>query len=223
MHPCFLIFYTGWKQKDAPVLTTEYQVDMADKSNEGTSNAETCTATSALCLLALNYGNSSDSDSDQDELDGPVCGSDIHHDASGHQEISLARLHSGDEFSFEDADCNTENGHTSDDFKDSSDQKFDCYVKSNTLVGKFRDPKNISHPCSPDSYDSELTKFSKAILPNKNANVQLGPLCDEESSRMHVFCLEHAVEVEQQLRQIGGVHIFLLCHPGAMLSQQFII
>ncbi|KAJ1286714.1 hypothetical protein BS78_03G373100 [Paspalum vaginatum] len=36
---------------------------------------------------------------------------------------------------------------------------------------------------------------------------------DKDSSRMHVFCLEHAIEAEQQLRTIGGAHIFLLCCP----------
>ncbi|URD78515.1 C2H2 zinc finger protein [Musa troglodytarum] len=36
---------------------------------------------------------------------------------------------------------------------------------------------------------------------------------DKDSSRMHVFCLEHAAEVEKQLQPIGGVHMMLLCHP----------
>ncbi|KAK4773327.1 hypothetical protein SAY87_028346 [Trapa incisa] len=42
---------------------------------------------------------------------------------------------------------------------------------------------------------------SKPILP-----------ANEDSSRLHVFCLEHAMEVEQQLAPIGGVDIFLICH-----------
>ncbi|KAG1358917.1 lysine-specific demethylase JMJ705 [Cocos nucifera] len=37
--------------------------------------------------------------------------------------------------------------------------------------------------------------------------------CDKDSSRMHVFCLEHAVEVGKQLQPIGGMHIMLFCHP----------
>ncbi|KAI3773571.1 hypothetical protein L1987_48101 [Smallanthus sonchifolius] len=37
--------------------------------------------------------------------------------------------------------------------------------------------------------------------------------CDEDSSRMHIFCLQHALEVEQRLRTVGGVHVLLLCHP----------
>ncbi|KAL5717870.1 hypothetical protein ACHQM5_010827 [Ranunculus cassubicifolius] len=34
-----------------------------------------------------------------------------------------------------------------------------------------------------------------------------------DSSRKHIFCLEHALEVEKQLRPIGGANIVLLCHP----------
>ncbi|KAL8118453.1 hypothetical protein AgCh_016107 [Apium graveolens] len=33
------------------------------------------------------------------------------------------------------------------------------------------------------------------------------------SSRSHVFCLQHAFEVEQKLLPLGGVHMLLLCHP----------
>ncbi|XP_074568161.1 lysine-specific demethylase JMJ705-like [Curcuma longa] len=36
---------------------------------------------------------------------------------------------------------------------------------------------------------------------------------DKDSSRMHVFCLEHAAEVEKRLQPVGGVHMMLLCHP----------
>ncbi|CAA0838680.1 Lysine-specific demethylase REF6 [Striga hermonthica] len=36
---------------------------------------------------------------------------------------------------------------------------------------------------------------------------------DEDSSRLHVFCLEHAVQVEKRLSRVGGAHVFLFCHP----------
>ncbi|KAG2329630.1 hypothetical protein Bca52824_000810 [Brassica carinata] len=39
------------------------------------------------------------------------------------------------------------------------------------------------------------------------------PRYDDGFSRLHVFCLEHAVEVEQRLQPIGGINIMLLCHP----------
>ncbi|KAJ3681175.1 hypothetical protein LUZ60_015664 [Juncus effusus] len=37
--------------------------------------------------------------------------------------------------------------------------------------------------------------------------------CDKDSSRMHVFCLEHAIEVQGQIRKFGGADVMLLCHP----------
>uniref|UniRef100_A0A0D9XYG9 JmjC domain-containing protein n=1 Tax=Leersia perrieri TaxID=77586 RepID=A0A0D9XYG9_9ORYZ len=36
---------------------------------------------------------------------------------------------------------------------------------------------------------------------------------NKESCRMHVFCLEHALETWTQLQKIGGANIMLLCHP----------
>ncbi|KAJ0248444.1 Lysine-specific demethylase REF6 [Hirschfeldia incana] len=39
------------------------------------------------------------------------------------------------------------------------------------------------------------------------------PRSDDDFSRLHVFCLEHAAEVEQRLHPIGGINIMLLCHP----------
>ncbi|KAE8123988.1 hypothetical protein FH972_018901 [Carpinus fangiana] len=93
----------------------------------------------------------------------------------------------------------------------------DCTsLKSNGLEGILSDPTTVSHissDCSPDAHDAEETKFGKAIVPIENTNMSLAPRSDEDSSRMHVFCLEHAIEVEQQLRPIGGVNILLLCHP----------
>lgn len=38
--------------------------------------------------------------------------------------------------------------------------------------------------------------------------------CDKDSSRKHVFCLEHALKVWRELQKIGGADIMLLCHPG---------
>lgn len=37
---------------------------------------------------------------------------------------------------------------------------------------------------------------------------------DKDSSRKHVFCLEHALKVWRELQKIGGADIMLLCHPG---------
>jgi hypothetical protein len=67
---------------------------------------------------------------------------------------------------------------------------------------------------SQDANNAEKSLSVKAMDAVNHKNALLVPQCDEDSSRMHVFCLEHAVEAEQQLRPIGGAHILLLCHPG---------
>ncbi|XP_062116062.1 lysine-specific demethylase REF6 [Humulus lupulus] len=143
-------------------------------------------------------------------------------DAAGDDGRSPREIDLGEERASQNADFHKENGHNRDNVKYSSRQNFDCSVdasnnvastETNCLVGKIRDPMIVSQACSADTYDAEATRFCKATVPMKNDVVPFVPLSDEESSRMHVFCLEHAVEVEQQLRQIGGVHILLLCHP----------
>lgn len=153
---------------------------------------------------------------------------DCHGDASGPCGHSLSGLNSEAEHTSQNVDLCKENACIRDDIKDDSHQRLDSTVdlesnnlaskESNSLEGKFRDPMNVLHTCLSDSYDAETTKFGKPIAPVKNANMPFAPMCDEDSSRMHVFCLEHAVEVEQQLRQIGGVHVLLLCHPGGLFS-----
>ncbi|KAK8928813.1 Lysine-specific demethylase REF6 [Platanthera zijinensis] len=47
----------------------------------------------------------------------------------------------------------------------------------------------------------------------KNSSMTLVQTSDKNSSRMHVFCLEHAVEVEKRLRVVGGANLMILCHP----------
>lgn len=213
---------------------------MEEQNNEVLSNSETHEATSALGLLALNYGNLSDSEEDQVQEDVTVYDNETNvkncspesknrcessslslqkSDATGVQSRSPRELDTGEEPAFQNADFHTECGQKRDNAKYSGHQNFDCSIastESNGLVGKLMDSIKVSQTCSPCTYDAEATKFCKTLVPMKNENVPLAPICDEDSSRMHVFCLEHAVEVEQQLRQIGGVDILLLCHPGVL-------
>ncbi|KAI3806998.1 hypothetical protein L1987_22918 [Smallanthus sonchifolius] len=78
--------------------------------------------------------------------------------------------------------------------------------------------------------DSESTKFVMKWNPffgtfeyaietpsaiRKSSLIGSGPMfpaCERDSSRMHVFCLEHAREVERRLQPVGGVRMLLLCH-----------
>ncbi|XP_010426332.1 PREDICTED: lysine-specific demethylase REF6-like isoform X1 [Camelina sativa] len=74
--------------------------------------------------------------------------------------------------------------------------------------------------------DGRTSDFNSHSLNGKQNNLSKGdnssllditlpfvPRSDDDPCRLHVFCLEHAAEVEQQLRAIGGIHIMLLCHP----------
>ena len=230
-----------------------FQAQTEDQCNEANSNAKT-QKSSALGLLALNYGNSSDSEDDQVDPNVSVYGDetnltncsmvsqqhenssstlqDCHGDATGLRGHSLSGLNSGTELTSQNVVLYTENACKRDDFKDGNHQMVDGTVdlesnilastKSNGLVGKFRDPMNVLHTRPSDSYVADTAKFGNPIAPVKNANTPFAPICDEDSSRMHVFCLEHAVEVEQQLRQIGGVHVILLCHPGGLFALEIL-
>ncbi|KAI3995935.1 hypothetical protein MKX01_017132, partial [Papaver californicum] len=60
---------------------------------------------------------------------------------------------------------------------------------------------------------NEPSKSTNAELQLKNTNMQILQSSDVDSTRKHIFCLEHAVEVENQLRPIGGVHMLLICNP----------
>lgn len=118
---------------------------------------------------------------------------DDHHEqesADPGEENSLGASTSGNKCCPENLDSSLSIGHQSSDF--SAGVRMDN-VKADFLEGAYGKSTslNVNAGCS------------KPILP-----------ADEDSSRLHVFCLEHAVEVEQQLGPIGGVDIFLVCHPG---------
>ncbi|KAL5991233.1 hypothetical protein ACLOJK_012140 [Asimina triloba] len=85
---------------------------------------------------------------------------------------------------------------------------------------------DLSVHCGPAFSFSDRTGSGKLIEPAhfgnidtamRNAQIPFVQRSDKDSSRMHIFCLEHAIEVEKKLRQIGGAHVMLLCHPGNLL------
>ncbi|XP_043723778.1 lysine-specific demethylase REF6-like [Telopea speciosissima] len=76
-------------------------------------------------------------------------------------------------------------------------------LKSSLVIGS----------CSPVAHSAESTKITNAEISFDNKSMSVIHKSDDECSRMHIFCLEHAVEVEKQLNSIGGVHILLLLHP----------
>lgn len=181
-----------------------------DCTEERSSDTKAPDNASALGLLALTYGNSSDSDEDQCGSDAPVYHADankisksspeseyqhdFHSGSNGSHELSTSRNNSGDEGNF----------------RSRSPQSYDHSV--DFVTNDFDSSKLNGYGTS--GHGAKNLEFSKANVSMNDRDVPCAPRSDEDSSRMHVFCLKHAVEVEQQLRPIGGAHISLFCHPG---------
>ncbi|XP_010037473.2 lysine-specific demethylase REF6 [Eucalyptus grandis] len=173
----------------SPLQSTNYQIQEAHQSSEAFSNSDKLKGTSALGLLALNYGNSSDSEEDQIDSDAP--NETTSRPQYGNNNLPDSALppflpehHSGPNGG-SPHNCCPEIGYRGANFVDKSHQTF-------KYSANFRADETRS------SEKHGSTGFPKS---------------DEDSSRMHIFCLEHAIEVDQRLRPIGGVYIYLVCHP----------
>ncbi|KAL4325922.1 hypothetical protein GQ457_11G028250 [Hibiscus cannabinus] len=225
---------------DVAIQSVDSHFRTGDLSNQMVKDTVKRGETSALGLLASTYGNSSDSEEDHAEPDATVLpdATKTHSanvsperkfqcnasglspdDANKSHNTSLPTVYSEEEAPLHVSHRFSELGSERVDVKNQSPSvEFETdklISRSNGLEVKFRDQSTTSHAnrsYSPTIHSTEKMRFSKAV-PMENADIPFIQRSDEDSSRMHVFCLEHAVEVEQQLRQIGGVHIFLLCHP----------
>ncbi|XP_019463749.1 PREDICTED: lysine-specific demethylase REF6 isoform X1 [Lupinus angustifolius] len=228
---------TGWTEQnahedlyDAPVQSIKQQTQIADQNYVEALNTEQRKGSTALSLLASAYGDSSDSEEDKGESDIAVEGDELnminHPSAIRSKEISCLPSHT--------QDCHASPGVRLDrggDIPSNSTESYEDYmhkrvehimspsdysVKSEdydiTSGVAFKNMAAVRHSMSNCSQDAETSLLGKAVVPI-DKHVSLVPLSDEDSSRMHVFCLEHAVEAEKQLRPIGGAHILLLCHP----------
>lgn len=168
---------------------------------------------SALDLLASAYGNSSDSEEDQVDLSISVDDheSNLINRPSGslsQKEISCLSSH------FQD--CEASAVRTHEDYVHSVKSE-GCDTTSGTAFKNTRAVPTFNF--SQDIHDAGSSMFVNATAPIDNKSASMLPQSDEDSSRLHVFCLEHAAEVEQQLRPIGGAHIMLLCHPGVVVDR----
>lgn len=203
---------------DVPVQSVNYQIQKANQSQKVVYDAESQRDTTALGLLASTYGNSSDSEEDQGEPNFPTCA-----DETKSINCSSGSIYQSDNSGLPPIQdfCHSATGVLKNGSNRTSDRSVEfttddrTSLKSNGWVGIGSNPMtgpHISSDCCSDAHAEKL-KFGKPIVPVENSNMSLASRSDEDSSRMHVFCLEHAIEVEQQLSPIGGVHILLLCHP----------
>lgn len=235
---------------DVPVQAVNRQLPVADQSFEDNLNTEKRNETSALGMLALTYGHSSDSEEDNAEADAAlhaddaklmICSSEDRYQfenssltSSEYCKNSATLNHDSSSFSVNTADQMHFQVNDYEEFgraRFDSKNSFNCSsefesdgigsTKKNGLSTRYQD----SHVNGKSSLDADTDKpmFDKSAEPVEIENMPFAPDIDEDSSRLHVFCLEHAKEVEQQLRPIGGVHILLLCHPGAIFSHLLVL
>ncbi|CAM0950227.1 unnamed protein product [Alopecurus aequalis] len=59
------------------------------------------------------------------------------------------------------------------------------------------------------SLDTLVSTVKSSVEPDMLTKLKY----NKDSCRMHVFCLEHALETWTQLQEIGGANVMLLCHP----------
>lgn len=197
------------------------------------SYAETHIENSSLGLLALTYGDSSDSEEDQSEaslnaketescnfsavnrFDSDDSGSPSrnHYSGSSGHIISFPLRSCEDEDPLQIIDPYKEHELARADVKDRCYQTTDCYFEFQTnSTSLMADSLKGGSFHSVHTTERSVGSASRSI---ENRTLSFASIADEDSSRLHVFCLQHAVEVEQQLRSVGGVHLLLLCHPGA--------
>ncbi|ESQ45714.1 hypothetical protein EUTSA_v10010066mg [Eutrema salsugineum] len=172
---------------NVPVQTTDHSMKTGDQRTSSSSLTKENKDDGALGLLASAYGDSSDSEEEDHK------GSDIPISEGITRQYDQEGACVSEATSF-DTDRNEEarDGPSSD-------------INSQRLTsgkGKEIDVLHATSSCSTLS----CTSLQEIALP-------FIPRSDDDSSRLHVFCLEHAAEVEQQLRPIGGIRIMLLCHP----------
>ncbi|XP_057474348.1 lysine-specific demethylase REF6-like [Actinidia eriantha] len=226
---------------DVPIHSAE-EIQIVQQSTEVDTDSETQKAASALGQLAINYGNSSDSDKEEVEADIPFYNSGtksrdcspvnkLQFDDRGlpslkhHSEGSdCHRLGFGRDVPLQVVDSYEDDGHLISNFRGKY-QTFDrsaefqtdniASIESNSVGSRYRHQMKLSTANSSGSQvtPKAVTSRSNVIVPSGNATVPFASRSDEDSSRLHVFCLQHAAKVEQQLRPIGGARIMLLCHP----------
>lgn len=160
--------------------------------------------TSALGLLASAYGNSSDSEEDQVDPDDK---SNVMNSPSGSLSQNMSSLPSHFQ------DCYPSAVRVHGDYGQKANSE-GCYTTSGTAFKHMSCSLNYSQ----DVHEAETPMLCNTGCPIDDGSASLLPHSDEDSSRLHVFCLEHAAEVVQQLHLIGGAHILLLCHPGVVFG-----
>lgn len=139
--------------------------------------------TSSLSFLALTYGDATDSETESREV-SPVYGLDSD-DSRSPASLSFPVVSP---------------------IESTNSQSSDVIV----IPGMV-----LPHVTATSSSVANRTEsaIGSALVPVQNRGTLFPQNSDEDSSRSHVFCLQHAFEVEQKLSKLGGVQVLLLCNP----------
>ncbi|XP_055825657.1 lysine-specific demethylase REF6 [Solanum dulcamara] len=196
---------------DIPVESSDRIQKLNNGSVEGLSRTKARKETSSLGLLALAYANSSDSDEDEVEEDIPVEACESRHMDS--EDEGFLRVI--DPYGNHRQRRTVSQGRNCQKFDNSIQLENESYPsgESNTLLGRSSHQLRSYQVAAKCISNIGEIPQNNAVAPFDNAHIQFTSTSDEDSFRIHVFCLQHAVQVEEQLRQIGGAHISLLCHP----------
>lgn len=194
---------TKWDEKDglddALVQSSSNEDQIAHGRIEPISDTEAKNVISSLDLLASAYGASSDSEDEAVQPEMVVCPVDV--DIVDSSLACKENLESRSGTStFISLNGGTQDGETklnSTNFLSLFDTP--CCISNGAIIGNF--------------IEKELGSIDAS---GKNRNMLHLQSSDIDSFRMHIFCLEHAVEVENQLRSMGGAHIMLLCNSGEL-------
>lgn len=178
------------------------QLHYVDRGNVGlASDSKAHKEPSSLGLLALAYGDSSDSEGEDSDANLPAegCGTSKsddsrNGDASDNTEPKI--------------NCRTE---ISDEFNTNSS----TMTKSDFLTHRYSRHQTESQLDIPNSLSRKAVGTPiTGLAPREPTTLPFSSRLDEDSSRLHVFCLQHAMQVERRLSQVGGADVFLVCHPG---------
>lgn len=192
------------------------------------SDNKTCKGPSSLGLLALTYGNSSDSEEEETEANIPAegCGTTKFDNPENGQACGNTepKINCKKEISLQISDSNAKFGLPFTKSKDGEPQNFDCsdefrtnnftMMESNSLTHRLRHQMRSLLDTSNSLPQKAEATLSAGLTPIEGTTMPFSSRSDEDSSRLHVFCLQHAMQVEKRLSEVGGAHVFLVCHPG---------
>lgn len=207
------------------------QLRYVDKGNGGfASNCNAHKEPSALGLLALTYGDDSDEEDCEAKQPDEACITSksvesINGDASENTE---SKINCRNELSLQTSESSAEFGLAlairkdgeaqSLEFSDEFNANSSTTIESNSLTHRISRYQTEPQFDIPNSLSCKAVGTPRtALAPREPTTIPFTSKLDEDSSRLHVFCLQHAIQVEKRLSQVGGVDVFLVCHPGEFL------